>query len=162
MCQSEYLWSNGLNSLIVTFSQILVCSKLKEFADVNLKSNENGRKFSKWIKNTVGKGENARYDNFSFSHSVFKRLQTRKNQGLFGKGLIFAVAGKKYSEQFYLKILTFEDPEEESFSKHCGKRRKCLWEEEKMFVTCILNCIHCLQMLSIRTDLNCCHLTKGL
>ena len=27
--------------------------------------------------------------NFSFSHSVFKRLelQTRKNQGLFGKGL---------------------------------------------------------------------------
>ena len=28
--------------------------------------------------------------NFSFSHSVFKRpiLQTRKNQGLFGKGLM--------------------------------------------------------------------------
>ena len=28
--------------------------------------------------------------NFSFSHSVFKRpvLQTRENQGLFGKGLI--------------------------------------------------------------------------
>ena len=28
--------------------------------------------------------------NFSFTHSVFKRLilQTRKNQGLFGKGLI--------------------------------------------------------------------------
>ena len=31
--------------------------------------------------------------NFSFSHSVFKRLvlQTRKNQGLFGKGLIYTV-----------------------------------------------------------------------
>ena len=31
--------------------------------------------------------------NFSFSHSVFKRLilQTRKNQGLFGKGLISIV-----------------------------------------------------------------------
>ena len=29
--------------------------------------------------------------NFSFSHSVFKRLvlQTRKNQGLFGKGLTY-------------------------------------------------------------------------
>ena len=28
--------------------------------------------------------------NFSFSHSVFQRLvlQTRKNQGLFGKGLV--------------------------------------------------------------------------
>ena len=25
--------------------------------------------------------------NFSYYHSVFKRLQTRKNQGLFGKGL---------------------------------------------------------------------------
>ena len=40
-------------------------------------------------KNTVGKGEIARYEQFSFFHSVFKRLvlQTRKNQGLFGKGL---------------------------------------------------------------------------
>ena len=36
------------------------------------------------------KGEIARKEqNFSFSDSVFKRLelQTRKNQGLFGKGL---------------------------------------------------------------------------
>ena len=35
--------------------------------------------------------------NFSFSHSVFKRLvlQTRKNQGLFGKGLILWVEGIK-------------------------------------------------------------------
>ena len=31
--------------------------------------------------------------NFSFSHSVFKRLvlQTRKNQGLFGKGLTWDI-----------------------------------------------------------------------
>ena len=35
--------------------------------------------------------------NFSFSHSVFKRLlmQTRKNQGLFGKGLSFQKKKKK-------------------------------------------------------------------
>ena len=41
------------------------------------------------LENTVGKGEIARYEQFSFSLSVFKRLtlQTRKNQGLFGKGL---------------------------------------------------------------------------
>ena len=54
-------------------------------------------KFSKRVENTVGKGEVARYEqfllvtsNFSFSHIVFKRLvlQTCKNQGLFGKGLI--------------------------------------------------------------------------
>ena len=38
------------------------------------------------------KGEIARYEQFSFSHSVFKRLvrQTRKGQGLFGKGLKIA------------------------------------------------------------------------
>ena len=37
----------------------------------------------------MGKGEIPRYEQFSFSHSVFKRLvlQTRKNQDLFGKGL---------------------------------------------------------------------------
>ena len=38
--------------------------------------------------------------NFSFSHSVFKRLilQTRKNQGLFGKGLKVAlqIVGQKF------------------------------------------------------------------
>ena len=44
---------------------------------------------SKWVENTVEKGEMLVTSNFSFSQSVFKRhvLQTRKNQGLFGKGL---------------------------------------------------------------------------
>ena len=35
--------------------QILDYSKLKEFADNSFKSDENGRKFSKWVENTVGK-----------------------------------------------------------------------------------------------------------
>ena len=41
------------------------------------------------VENTVGKGETARFEKFLFSHSVFKILKrrTRKNQGLFGKGL---------------------------------------------------------------------------
>ena len=69
--------------------QILDSSKLKEFADDNFKFDENGRKFSNWIENTVGKEEIVHYENFSFTHSVFIRLllQTRKNLGLFGKGL---------------------------------------------------------------------------
>ena len=49
-----------------------------------------GRKVSKWIENTVQKGEIARYEHFLlFPRSVFKRLvlQTRNIQGLFGKGL---------------------------------------------------------------------------
>ena len=65
--------------------------KLKEFADDNFKLDENGRKFSKWVENTVGKGEIARYEQFLLFLKCFflKRLalQTRKSQGLFGKGL---------------------------------------------------------------------------
>ena len=51
--------------------------QLKEFADDNFKFDENGGKF--YITS-----------NFSFSHSVFKRLlqQTHENKGLFEKGLI--------------------------------------------------------------------------
>ena len=42
--------------------------------------------FSKWVENTVGKREIARYEQFLL---VFKRLvlQTTQNQGLFQKGL---------------------------------------------------------------------------
>ena len=65
-------------------------TKLKGFADSNFKLDENHRKFSKGIENTVGKGEIARYEQFLLSHSFFKSLllQTRKNQGLFGKGIL--------------------------------------------------------------------------
>ena len=41
--------------------QILDFSKLTEFEDVNFKFDENGRKFCKRVKYTVGKGEIARY-----------------------------------------------------------------------------------------------------
>ena len=44
--------------------QILDSSKMKEFADDNFIFDEYGRKFSKWIENTVGKGEIARYEQF--------------------------------------------------------------------------------------------------
>ena len=56
--------------------QILDPLKLIEFADYKIKIDENGRKYSKRVEKTVGKGEIAR-----FSLSVFKRLvlQTWKN-----------------------------------------------------------------------------------
>ena len=44
--------------------QILDSSKLKEFADDYFKFGENGRKLSKQVENTVGKGEIARYEQF--------------------------------------------------------------------------------------------------
>ena len=63
---------------------------MKQFADDKFKLDKNGRKFPERVKNTVGKGEIAHYEQFLiFFHSVFKRLvlQTRKHQGLFGKWL---------------------------------------------------------------------------
>ena len=44
--------------------KILDSSKMKEFADDNFKFDENGRKLSKLVENTEGKGEIARYEQF--------------------------------------------------------------------------------------------------
>ena len=44
--------------------QILDSSKLKELADKNFKLDDNGSMFSKWVENTVRKGEIARYEQF--------------------------------------------------------------------------------------------------
>ena len=70
------------------------------------------KKLSKELENTVGKGEIARYE------SVFKRLVSQRHQkvSLCGNGLTL-----------YHTILTFNDPKEEGFGKHWGKRRKC-WQ----------------------------------
>ena len=51
-------------------------SKLKEFADDNFKVDENGRKFFKWIENTVGKGEIARYEQFLLFPKCFQKTCT--------------------------------------------------------------------------------------
>ena len=65
---------------------MLDSSKLKEFADDNFNLDENGRKFFEQVENTVGKGEIACFEQFSFSHLVFKTYTvTRKIQDLFGK-----------------------------------------------------------------------------
>ena len=39
---------------------------MKEFADDNFKFDGNGRKFSKWVENIVGRGEIASYVQFLF------------------------------------------------------------------------------------------------
>ena len=61
---------------------MLDSSKLKEFADDNFKFDENGSKLSKRVENIVT-------SNFSFSHSVLKRLvsQGRQKVSLCGNGL---------------------------------------------------------------------------
>ena len=81
---ATFCFSPFLNDILCTLPN------LKEFSDDNFKFDENGGEFSKRVENTV-------MSNFSLSHSVCKRpvLQTRKNKGLFGKGLI--LYGRKKS-----------------------------------------------------------------
>ena len=56
--------------------QNLHASKLKEFVDDNSKFDENGRKFSKKVENTVGKGEIARYEQFLLCPLCFQKTPT--------------------------------------------------------------------------------------
>ena len=76
-----------LPSLLNPFpnDQILDSSNLKEFADDNFNFVENGRNLSKQVANTEGKGGIARYEQFLLFPQYFQK--TRKNQGLFWKGL---------------------------------------------------------------------------
>ena len=69
--------------------KILDRSKLKQSADDNFKFDENSRKFSKRVENTVVKEKLLVRSNFSFSHSVFQRLvsQGRQKVSLCGNGL---------------------------------------------------------------------------
>ena len=48
-------------------------SKLKEFVDDNFKFEENGRKLSKRVENTVGKAEIARYKQFLLFPQCFQK-----------------------------------------------------------------------------------------
>ena len=51
-------------------------TKLKEFADDYSNFNENGRKFSKLVENTVGKGEIALYQQFLHFPPCFQKTCT--------------------------------------------------------------------------------------
>ena len=48
-------------------------SKLKKFADDNFRFDENGRKLSKWVENTEGKGEIANYQQFLLFPQCFQK-----------------------------------------------------------------------------------------
>ena len=54
-------------------NKILDWSKLKEFADDNFQFDDNGRKLSKWVENTVGKGEIASYAQFLLFPQCFQK-----------------------------------------------------------------------------------------
>ena len=87
-------FANGVNYIFMELGslfskrQILDCSKLKEFADDNFKFDENSRKFSKQVENTVGKGEIARYEQFLLFPLCFQKTCTpdTKTKDCLGKG----------------------------------------------------------------------------
>ena len=50
--------------------------EVKMVADNNFKTDKNGRKFSKWVENIVGKGESAHYEQFLLFSSCFQKTCT--------------------------------------------------------------------------------------
>ena len=75
---SHFFFAEPFNSL--PDNEILDRSKLKQSADDCFKLDENSRKFSKWLENTVGKGEIARYEQFLLFPQCF-------SEGLFPRGV---------------------------------------------------------------------------
>ena len=70
---------------------------MKEFADNNFKVDENGRKFSKWIENTVGKGEIARSEQFLLFQKCFQKACTADTEK---PGLVWERVNKMYIIQY--------------------------------------------------------------
>ena len=72
---------------------------MKEFADNNLKFDQNGRKLSERVENTVGKGEIARYEQFLlFPQSFQKACFPGASKGVIvwecvNQSIILALAG---------------------------------------------------------------------
>ena len=67
----SHFYHRSLNPL--PDDKILDWSKLKQSADDNFKFDENSRKFSKRVENTVGKGEIARYEQFPLLPQCFQK-----------------------------------------------------------------------------------------
>ena len=82
----------------ITRRQILDSSKLKKFADDNFKFDENGRKLSNWVENTVGKGEIARCEQFLLFLQCFQKA-------------CFPGASKGVNVWEWLKLLLFSSVE---------------------------------------------------
>ena len=76
--------------------QILDYCKQKEFANNHSEFDENDSKFSKWVENTMRKGEIAHYEQFLLFPQCFQKACTAdtKNQGLFRKWLNTVLFGK--------------------------------------------------------------------
>ena len=71
----QWSFEFGFLLLGLTLSQT-TSFRLKEFADDNFRFVGNGRKLSKQVENTVGKGEIARYEQFLLFPQCFPKTCT--------------------------------------------------------------------------------------
>ena len=78
----------GASKGVIVWEWVKVALNPNTTNNDNFEFDENGGKFSEWVKNTVGKGEIACHKKLRFP-GVFKKpvQQRHKNKGLFGKGL---------------------------------------------------------------------------
>ena len=100
--------------------------KLKEFTDDNFKFDENGRKLSKQVEKTVGKGEIARYEQFLHCPQCFqKACFPGVSKGVIVWDWVNPFPNKPWFLRVYGTTLL-----------------KTLWEKEKMLVTSIFSFSH--------------------
>ena len=69
---------------------------------MNFKFVENGRELSKWVENTVEKGEIAHYEQFFLFPQCFQNTctYTHKNQSVFGKGSSIRLSTLSQDDKF--------------------------------------------------------------
>ena len=88
---------------------ILDQSKLKEFADGNFQFDENGRKLSKRVENTMGKGKIARYEQFLlFPHCFQKACFPGASKGVIVSEWVNSLSKNTILEQSKLKAFAEE------------------------------------------------------
>ena len=122
---------------------MLDSSKLKEFADDNFKFDANGRKLSKWVENTVGKGEIARYEQFLlFPQCLEKACFTGVSKGVVVWEWVNPLPNDKILD--ITKLKTFADNKSDIAKMtvslydrvdNSGKRRKCWSPAFSLFPT---------------------------
>ena len=114
--------------------QIFRRSKQKEFADDNFKFNESGRKFSKRVENTVGKGEIARHEQFLLFPQCFQKCCIADTYKL---GLILERVNLFLLHRFEKQVLTISTNLYQIFCKRCSVKK----EKNRGFVHIYLSCI---------------------
>ena len=100
---------------------------MKDFADDNLKFEENGRKLFKPVENTVGKGEIARYEQFLLFPQCFQKACFPGAS----KGVIVWEWVKD------CKMPTFDVTEKSILGKHVGKGEDSGDQRFLLFLQCL-------------------------